>query len=78
LGLKSGEGVQISNITGQVAAGAGLQQGDIILMVNQQRVSSAAAFQATTKNLKPGDTVLLLVRRGDQSQFIGLTVPDDK
>jgi serine protease Do len=47
-------------------------------MVNQQRVSSAAAFQATTKNLKPGDTVLLLVRRGDQSQFIGLTVPDDK
>ncbi len=78
LGLKAGEGVEISNITGPVAAGAGLQQGDVILMVNQQRVGSAAAFQAAIKGLKPGDTVLLLVRRGDQSQFIGLTVPDGK
>ncbi len=78
LGLKAGEGVQIGGITGRAAAGAGLQQGDVILMVNQQRVGSASAFQAATKGLKPGDTVLLLVRRGDQSQFIGLTVPDGK
>lgn len=78
LGLKAGEGVEISGITGQVSASAGLQQGDIILMVNQQHVGSAPAFQAATKGLKPGDTVLLLVRRGDQTQFIGMTVPDDK
>ncbi|MBB5357426.1 serine protease Do [Rhodanobacter sp. ANJX3] len=78
LGLKSGEGVQIGGITGRAAASAGLQQGDIILMVNQQRVGNVTAFQAATKGLKAGDTVLLLVRRGDQSQFIGLTVPDGK
>jgi len=78
LALKSGDGVEISSITGQVASSAGLQQGDVILMVNQQRIGSAIAFQAATKGLKPGDTVLLLVRRGDQSQFIGLTVPDGK
>jgi len=78
LGLKAGEGVQIGGITGRAAANAGLQQGDVILMVNQQRIGNAAAFQAATKGLKPGDTVLLLVRRGDQSQFIGLTVPDGK
>jgi len=78
LGLKQGEGVEISGITGQVAASAGLQQGDVILMLNQQRVVSAAAFQSATRGLKPGDTVLLLVRRGDQSQFIGLTVPEVK
>jgi serine protease Do len=78
LGLKAGEGVQIGGITGRAAAAAGLQQGDVILMVNQQRIGSAAAFQAATKGLKPGDTVLLLVRRGEQSQFIGLTVPDGK
>ncbi len=78
LGLKAGEGVQIGGITGRAAAAAGLQQGDIILMVNQQRIGSVAAFQGATKDLKPGDTVLLLVRRGDQSQFIGLTVPGGK
>lgn len=74
LGLKAGEGVVIGRITGQAATDAGLQQGDVILMVNQQRVGSAEAFLGATKGLSPGDTVLLLVRRGEQSQFIGVTV----
>ena len=77
LGLKAGEGVLISDVTGPVAARAGLQPGDVILMVNQQRIGSAAAFRDATKGLKPGDTVLLLVRHGDQSGFVGLTIPRD-
>ncbi|RDI97097.1 DegQ family serine endoprotease [Dyella solisilvae] len=75
LGLRAGEGVGISNVSGPVAARAGLQPGDVILMVNQKKVGSAAAFRDATKDTKPGDTVLLLVRHGDQSGFVGLTVP---
>jgi serine protease Do len=75
LGLKAGEGVLISDVTGPVAARAGLQPGDVILMVNQRRVGNAAAFREATKELKPGDTALLLVRHGDQSGFVGLTIP---
>jgi serine protease Do len=78
MGLKPGEGVQVSDITGPVAASAGLQQGDVILMVNQRRIGSVAAFRAATQGVKAGSTVLLLVRRGDQSSFIGLTVPEGK
>ena len=78
LGLKAGEGVQISQVTGPVAATAGLQQGDVILMVNQQRVGSVAAFDKATASVKPGSTVLMLVRRGEASQFVGLTVPSSK
>ncbi|WP_426699768.1 Do family serine endopeptidase [Rhodanobacter sp. Col0626] len=78
LGLKPGQGVAIGDITGAVAAQAGLQAGDVILMVNQQKIGSVAEFQAATKEVKAGSTVLLLVRRGDQSNFVGLTVPDDK
>jgi serine protease Do len=78
LGLGAGEGVGISGITGSAAARAGLQPGDVILMVNQKKVGSAAAFRDATKDAKPGDTVLLLVRHGDQSGFIGLTVPGGK
>jgi len=78
MGLKPGEGVEISDITGRVAASAGLQQGDVILMVGQQKVGNVAAFRTATQGVKAGSTVLLLVRRGDQSQFIGLTVPSDK
>ena len=78
LGLKSGQGVVIGDVTGPVAAQAGLQAGDVVLMVNQQKIGSVAEFQAATREVKPGNTVLLLVRRGDQSNFIGLTVPEDK
>jgi serine protease Do len=78
MGLKAGEGVEIGEITGPAAASAGLQQGDVILMVGQQKIGSIAAFRAATQNAKPGDTLLLLVRRGDQSNFIGLTLPTDK
>lgn len=78
LGLKAGEGVAIADITGPVAAQAGLQAGDVILMVNQKRVGSVATFRAATAGVRPGDTILLLVRRGDSTNFIGLTVPSGK
>ncbi|HEY8681623.1 MAG TPA: DegQ family serine endoprotease [Rhodanobacter sp.] len=75
LGLKPNQGVAISAITGAPATQAGLQEGDVILMVNQQKVGSVSAFREVTKDVKPGTTVLLLVRRGSQSSFIALTVP---
>jgi serine protease Do len=78
LDLKKGEGVLIGDITGPVAARAGLQPGDVILRVGQQNVGSVSAFRAATRDAKPGDTVLLLVRRGDDTRFIALTVPSDK
>jgi len=78
LGLKADEGVAVANVTGPVAAQAGLQPGDVILMVNQKRVGSVEAFRAATAGVKPGDTVLLLVRRGDSNNFIALTVPSEK
>lgn len=78
LGLKAGEGVAVSNVTGAVATQAGLQPGDVILMVNQKKVGSVEAYRTATNGVKPGDTVLLLVRRGDSSNFIALSVPTGK
>lgn len=75
LGLPAGQGVVISEVTGPVAGEADLQPGDVVLMVNQQRIANVAEFQAATKDVKAGSTVLLLIRRGDQSRFVGLTVP---
>lgn len=78
LGLKPGQGVVIADITGPVAAQQGLRAGDVILMVNQRKIGSVADFKVATSDVKPGTTVLLLVRRGDQSNFVGLTVPAAK
>jgi serine protease Do len=78
MGLRSGEGVQVTDISGEAAAQAGLRPGDVILRVDQKAIGSVADFKAATKGVKAGSTVLLLVRRGDQSSFIGITVPDGK
>jgi len=78
MGLRPGEGVQVTDISGEAAAQAGLRPGDVILRVDQKAIGSVADFKAATKGVKAGSTVLLLVRRGDQSSFIGITVPDGK
>jgi serine protease Do len=78
LGLKAGEGVVVSKITGRAAASAGLQSGDVILMVNQKRIGNAAAFRDAVKGIKAGDTAMLLVRRDDSTRFVGVTVSSER
>ena len=36
-----------------------------------------ADFNASLKGAKPGDAVMLLVRRNEQTQFLAVTVPKD-
>jgi serine protease Do len=73
LGLDAAEGVSISRIEGLAARRAGLQPGDIILAVGRTPVGSAAALNQQLRTLKPGQTAMLLVRRGNASQYIAIT-----
>lgn len=75
LGLGADEGVLVEDVTGEVAARAGLQPGDVILMVGRVRVGTAVAFQAQARAAKPGQSVMLLVRRGEASSFLALRLP---
>ncbi|MHB8569123.1 MAG: DegQ family serine endoprotease [Metallibacterium sp.] len=74
LGLKVGEGVQISTASGP-SRDAGLQPGDVILMVGQERVGSVTQFESAVRAYKPGQVAILLVRRGQVSQFVAVPVP---
>jgi serine protease Do len=76
LGIKTGQGVVITRVTGDAGADAGLQPGDVILAVNQKRVDSAAGFREAAKAIRPGDTAMLLVSRDQVTRFVGLTVPE--
>ncbi len=73
LGLPAGEGVVITQVTGAAARRAGLSPGDAILRVGRTPVASHRQFADAVKDVEPGDTVMLLVRRGDQNQFIALS-----
>lgn len=73
LGVEEGQGVVISRVAGTPARRAGLQPGDVVLMVAGRSIGSAAEFNAAVKDAKPGQPVLLLVRRGERTDFRAVT-----
>lgn len=77
-GIEGDRGVVVTGLASQVARRSALAPGDVILMVGRKPVKTPAEFDAAVKSAKPGDAVMLLVRRNDQTQFIALTVPDGK
>jgi serine protease Do len=77
LGLKDQNGVVISQI-GPLAQRSGLQHGDVVLKVGRAYVKNSTEFQNAVKELKPGDSIMLLVKRGEDAQFLTLTVPKSK
>jgi len=77
LNLKDEQGVVITDIRG-AARRSPLQPGDVVLMVGRKPVKSAGDFNEAVKEVKPGDSVMLLVRREDVTQFVAVTVPTSK
>lgn len=67
--LKIDGGAVIENAEG-AAARAGLRPGDIVLRINNTDVKDGKQFNALVSKLEPKKTVLLLVRRGEASQFV--------
>lgn len=67
--LKIDGGVLIEASEG-AAARSGLRAGDIVLRVNNTDIKDVSQFNAVVAKLEPKKTVLLLVRRGDSSQFV--------
>jgi serine protease Do len=76
LGVKEG-GVVISDITGAARRSA-LQPGDLVLMVNRKQVKTSKDFYDAVKDVKEGDSAMLLVKRGDATQFVAISVPKGK
>ena len=67
--LKIKSGVQVDSADGP-AARAGLQKGDIILRVGDTDITGAKQFEEVTAHLDPQKMVAVLVRRGDNTQFV--------
>ncbi len=62
-------GVLVDGAEG-AGARAGLRAGDVILRLNNTDVKDAAQFNALVAKLDPKKMAVLLVRRGDSSQFV--------
>lgn len=62
-------GVQVDSVHGP-AARAGLQRGDIIVRIGDTDVSNTKQFESLVQQLNPQKAAALLVRRGDNTQFV--------
>jgi serine protease Do len=66
-------GLVIESVAGANAE-APLRRGDVVVGVNNQRFKSLDEFKRQVAKAAPGDTVALLVRRGDATVFVPVTV----
>ncbi len=65
-------GVLVTSVSG-LAASVGIRQDDVIIRLGQIDIKSADQFNKLVDSTKKGQTIALLIRRGDNSAFIVLT-----
>jgi serine protease Do len=73
LGLSESKGVVVSNVDdGSPADEAGLRRGDVLVEANQKKLDSLRDYRAALGRVGSGDSLLLLVRRGDSVLYVAL------
>lgn len=71
------EGIVITNVNPSgVGAEAGLKIGDVIKKVNRTNIRSVEDYERAVKNLKKGDSVLMLIKRQEGSFFVSFRIPE--
>ncbi|MGH8583181.1 MAG: DegQ family serine endoprotease [Gammaproteobacteria bacterium] len=68
-------GVMVESVQAGPARSAGVRKGDIILMLNNEKVKDVDAFKLLVDALPAGKSVPLLVQRQDGPLFFALKVP---
>ena len=76
LGLPGDAGVLVGRVAPGVARAAGIAEGDVILMLDGRKVTSAGQFRETIDSLKPGKTTAMLIHKPNGPVFIALRIPE--
>ena len=78
-GLEVGPGVLVTGVNpGSPAAEAGVRPGDVITEASGGSVDNVSQFEKVVSSAKPGESVLLLIRRGKHTTFIVVKIPSDE
>jgi len=66
-------GVIISGVESDAAYRAGLRKGDIILMINNEKIEGLKSFEKAVESLPEGKAVALRIMRGGVPRFVAYT-----
>ena len=69
-------GVIVREVEAGPARSAGIRPGDILLVINNQDVTSAEQFTKLVKDLPAGKSVPVLIQRGESPVFLPLKIPE--
>jgi serine protease Do len=75
-GHMSNGGVLVYEVGSGVGRSSGIRRGDIIKMIDGQKIGSVKDFKEVVKNLKPGNNVAVLVQRRSGPVFLALKMPN--
>jgi serine protease Do len=75
-GLQTDRGALVTDVDpAGVAAVAGIRAGDLLLEINGREIPNAAFFRQAVQGAQPGDSLRILVQRGDNLFFTALKKP---
>ncbi|PLY14079.1 MAG: serine peptidase [Sedimenticola sp.] len=74
--LETDKGVVVNKVLSGPAQTAGIREGDVIQMINNQRVDNLDEFTQQLEKLPKGQTIAVLVQRRSGPMFLALKVPE--
>ena len=69
-------GVMVTEVSEGPARSAGIREGDVVLMLNNVKVTSSAEFKRLASELPAGKAVSILVQRQGNPIFLALKTED--
>ncbi len=71
-------GVVVEHLKSGIARDAGIRKGDVILKMGDSDIQNPNQFKEILAKLEPGQSVPILVHRGDSPLFLALKIPAKK
>ncbi len=71
------KGVLVTDIKAGPANDAGIRQGDVIVMINNQNINNAKHFRDISAELPSGKPVAVLIQRRDGPVFLAIRLPEE-